>query len=558
MPLTLRDLVSTPDLGLRLVSALDVADSSVHGGGETSADVAAAEPAGPESAIDRRAALDPVGHENDPLGRAITWVHVSELIDPTPFLSGGELLLTTGITFGATTNADDYVRRLAEAAVVGVGFGTGLSHASVPADLVRAARLHGLPIVEVPRRTPFIAISRAVSRAIAADEYAAVTKTFTAQQALTKAALAPAGPGRLVRLLAQQIGGWVVLLDPSGAPLEAYPDGDGARVEALAAEMTVLTTHRGPVSSGFPLGDDTVSLQSVGAGQRGRAFLAVGRPGPLSPADRHLVNAAVMLLTIRLEQSSAGRVGLGPLRSAILRLLLDGQTEVARQVADQSGVVLPVEPVRWVVGSGTARAGLEGLEPPSGRGSRQSPAFVVGDLDDLGVALLGDDAGLVEGIAAVLESEGSEIRGSAGSRPEQGWVGISEPATYADVAVAHRQALQAMEFGRRTNRLVTTYAEIAMPGLSGLLAPDAARAFADALLAPLIEHDRTGRGDLIISLREWLAHHGQWDPSSTALGVHRHTLRHRMRTVEELLGRSLDSPGTRSELWLALEILNQD
>ena len=39
------------------------------------------------------------------------------------------------------------------------------------------------------------------------------------------------------------------------------------------------------------------------------------------------------------------------------------------------------------------------------------------------------------------------------------------------------------------------------------------------------------------SLRAWLAHHGQWDPSAAALGVHRHTLRHRMRTVEELLGR---------------------
>jgi purine catabolism regulator len=58
------------------------------------------------------------------------------------------------------------------------------------------------------------------------------------------------------------------------------------------------------------------------------------------------------------------------------------------------------------------------------------------------------------------------------------------------------------------------------------------------------------------SLRAWLAHHGQWDPSAAALGVHRHTLRHRMRTVEELLGRSMDSPGTRSELWLALSVLD--
>src|ERR1700712_4706034 len=181
MPLTLRHLVSTPDLGLRLLT--------------------------PEATLDR----------------AISWVHVSELRDPTPFLSGGELLLTTGLPFQcpadtpeAVAAADSYVQRLSAASVLGVGFGVGLSHDAVPAELLAAGRSHGLPIVEVPRRAPVLAVRRAASRAIAADEYAAVTKTFTAQQALTKAALAGDGPDRLVRLLAHQLTGWVMLLDPAG------------------------------------------------------------------------------------------------------------------------------------------------------------------------------------------------------------------------------------------------------------------------------------------------------------------------------------------------------
>ena len=33
----------------------------------------------------------------DGLDRAVRWVHISELADPTPWLSGGELLLTTGM-----------------------------------------------------------------------------------------------------------------------------------------------------------------------------------------------------------------------------------------------------------------------------------------------------------------------------------------------------------------------------------------------------------------------------------------------------------------------------
>jgi len=55
----------------------------------------------------------------------------------------------------------------------------------------------------------------------------------------------------------------------------------------------------------------------------------------------------------------------------------------------------------------------------------------------------------------------------------------------------------------------------------------------------------------------WLAHLGQWDPAAAELGIHRHTLRNRMNTAADILGRSLDSPGTRSELWLAMELTSE-
>lgn len=73
------------------------------------------------------------------------------------------------------------------------------------------------------------------------------------------------------------------------------------------------------------------------------------------------------------------------------------------------------------------------------------------------------------------------------------------------------------------------------------------------MLRPLYEHDAKGRGDLVASLQAWLSRHGQWDAAAADLGVHRHTLRYRMRRVEEILGRSLDDPDVRMELWLALK-----
>jgi len=502
MPLTVRDLVSTPDLGLRLLTdGLDV-------------------------------------------DQPITWVHVSELIDPTPFLSGGELLLTTGITLGGRVadgggaELDDYVRRLVAAAVVGLGFGTGLSHVQVSAELIEAALRQGLPLIDVPRRTPFIAIGRAVSGALAADEYAAVARTFTAQQALTRAALSPAGPELLVRLLARQLGGWVVLLDPAGRPSAAHPEIPPARLDALAAEIAGLTGHRGAVSSGFPLDADIVSLQSVGAGPRGRAFLAVGRAGRLTSADRHLVNAAVMLLTIRLEQSGAADRGPGRLRSALLRLVLSGQRELAEPIADDLAEPLPAEPFTVLVAIGDNAgwpAGLPG--PPAGRS-------LAGALDSTLVALIGGGAGDAEDWAARLASAADLA------------VGLSPPTGYDGIATAHRRARQAADFGLRTGSGVIEFGEISMAGITGMIDTAAGLAFAESLLQPLTAHDESGRGDLVVSLRTWLAHHGQWDPSANALGIHRHTLRHRVDTVEQLLGRSLDSPGTRSELWLALELLD--
>jgi hypothetical protein len=129
MPITLRDLVANSELRLQVRAGQEVLDTQVH------------------------------------------WVHSTELIEPTPFLEGGELLLTTGLGL-RSGGYRAFVRRLADTGVAGLGFGTGLGHDEVPAELIDTANEFGLPLLEVPRATPFIAISKTVSRALAADEYA--------------------------------------------------------------------------------------------------------------------------------------------------------------------------------------------------------------------------------------------------------------------------------------------------------------------------------------------------------------------------------------------------
>src|SRR5436190_1000303 len=85
------------------------------------------------------------------LDRAVRWVHISELRDPTPWLSGGELLLTTGLQLGGDAEQREYVARLVRRGLTGLGFGSGFSHDAVP-DALRAATLAALA-AELRERT---------------------------------------------------------------------------------------------------------------------------------------------------------------------------------------------------------------------------------------------------------------------------------------------------------------------------------------------------------------------------------------------------------------------
>jgi purine catabolism regulator len=475
-----------------------------------------------------------------PVDRPVSWVHVSELADPTPFLQGGELLLTTGLALHPGNPVGEYVQRLADAGVVGLGLGTGLSHATVPEELVAAADACGLAVLEVPRQTPFIAVSRAASAALAADEYAAVSRTSTAQRELSRAALSDGGPAAVVERLAVLIGGWAVLFDAAGSPLEAAPHAALDRAAELSPEVDRLRGLRPPASAAMSRPQETVLLQTVGNGARTRGFLAVGRPGPFPATDRHIVNAAVSLLTLLLEQSRALDSATATLRSALLRLLLTGHRTAATPAIEALGERLPDEPLRVlaVLGSAQQRAAAVDVAADAAAFARR-PMFSAA-LDDGLVLVVADDGVLLDRLTSLPD----RVAGAA--------LGVSMPVPWARLAEGAQQARQAAEQSRTGGGQVTAYADLAGRGLAALLDPERTRTFAEATLAPLVTADRSGQGDLVESVRVWLAHHGQWEPAAARLGVHRHTLRKRIRRAGELLGQDLDSPAVRAELWLAL------
>ena len=101
----------------------------------------------------------------------------SELPDPTPWLAGGELLLTTGIALDDEEQQRAYVERLGEHRIAGVGLGVGFEHDALPPALLEAAREHDLPVFEVPYEVPFIALAERAYAHLVSEQYAALRRS---------------------------------------------------------------------------------------------------------------------------------------------------------------------------------------------------------------------------------------------------------------------------------------------------------------------------------------------------------------------------------------------
>ncbi len=81
---------------------------------------------------------------------------------------------------------------------------------------------------------------------------------------------------------------------------------------------------------------------------------------------------------------------------------------------------------------------------------------------------------------------------------------------------------------------------------------EALRLFCDSILAPIEDGEGAYGGELMRSLEAFIECNGQWERAARRLYCHRHTLRYRIRKVEELTGRDLASARDRIEFWLAL------
>jgi len=460
------------------------------------------------------------------LDREILWAHAIELADPGPYLSGGELVMTTGLNVGGRrAQQTEYVERLLAANAAALAFDTGLRYQQVPPGIIAAGDALGLPVLAVPASTPFIAITRAVIDRINADQVRAVQRTVDEQERLARETLRGGIPA-VVAALARALDATVVVTSAQGGVLAgAGPDQD--RVAGLVAG------RRGTRSGVVADGDGVCAVQVLRAASRHRGHLAVRTDRTLSPAERLLIAHSVSLIGIELEKPVRILDAEQRLRVAVTQGLLGAPPVYEPTLLRYFGFD-PADAVLVLVVADTGPA-------------LTAQATVQQVLHKTGMAFLmcPRENGIVVVLPAAERDAVAEIHHALGRQSGRDLVvAVSSAGDVADLPVLLAQAAAA---GRSTGGGSLRWFE--RLGLLGAVLGDRTPAELAVLAETLRPLDAE---DLVSTLSAFLESNGHLESAAATLGVHRHTIRNRLGRIGELLGLPLDSADTRAALVIAL------
>ncbi|WP_217132924.1 PucR family transcriptional regulator [Leucobacter chinensis] len=498
----LHDIIEIPDLGL----------STVHA------------PAGPSPEV--------------------RWAHVSELVDPSPWLLGNEFLLTTGFALEDEAAAWDlYCSRLKSAGVSVVGMSTGpsLPYPSIPEGLRNATRSHGLALVHVPHETLMQSVVRKVSDALHEAANQDLLRSYSVQRQLSEAASSSNGTTRIVGVLSRTLGLKVVVLDDRLRTLAKCSEEAEASIEPIRGELKTRLKEglRWSISEAGQ-GDSLVVLP-LGTEGRLSGVLTCSKEGDLSVHDRAALSLAASLLGILLERRQAAQLH----RRAVESQLLGAVIADHRKVDDLA---------RHLTGHGISVEHLEVLSTSTPNDTYDVEQFVTLVLEHCDEVIFTSNGGVStfvilnahEPLRDVLTHGVIEHRlAPAGLGERRPFTGLTESLTEAQFA---RSVAQSRDMPLIERHATGGYRALMMMGT-----PEARRLFAESVLAPLDRADAHKRSDLFKTVRAYVSTLGNHELTAEALGVHRHTVRSRLAKIAEVTGRDLSHPEDFLELWMAVE-----
>ena len=469
-------------------------------------------------------------------------VHSTELLDPTPWLTGGELLLTTGIRLDSGERQREYVARLVAHGIAGVGFGVGFGHEQVPAALRDAASEHDLAVFEVPYELPFLAITERAFGHLVSEQYDALRRSTEIGRRLERLVLEERGLGELTQAVAEAIGGGAAVLSTRGDELAT----GGALCEADREALRSAGTAGGAVPA--PLDGRALVLPVIGrSGEEPKAWLAGVCDGALGDFERLILQQSATVVGLEMMRVRVARDTERRLAGDILAEALTGRLHPEELAARLRPFGLGDEVAVLAFSTPDPAAAEPQLEAALAR--LDVPALVAlrGPLVCAVVDAVagGDPVELARRLRAELAGADGAVRAAASRR-------ASAQSLRRSFHEA-RCALEAVRFANGDAPDVASHRDLgSFRLLLSLQDDDALRSYCDSVLAGVLETDPPYAAELLRSLDAFLEHNGHWERAAAQLACHRHTLRYRIRRVEELTGRSLRSTRDRIELWLAL------
>ncbi|WP_309063611.1 PucR family transcriptional regulator [Streptomyces sp.] len=237
----------------------------------------------------------------DRLDRPVRWVHVAEAADVGVMLSGGEMVLTTGVLLaGDEGRQAEYVRSLHRAEAAAVVLGLGRAFPSPPDAMRRVAERCGLPLVVLHRPFPFAQLTEEVQSRLVRRKFAAVSLSEAVRGELTALITAGAPLQRLLDEVARHSGCPVVVTNLAHRVL-------GTAGERPAVDDVLRDWERIARQAGGTEGDGWIRAELGGRGERWGRIVLCGYRGDRATGRLLADRAAEALVLHRMLGGGAAR-----------------------------------------------------------------------------------------------------------------------------------------------------------------------------------------------------------------------------------------------------------
>ncbi|MEV7325472.1 PucR family transcriptional regulator ligand-binding domain-containing protein [Streptomyces sp. NPDC093970] len=235
------------------------------------------------------------------LDRPVRWVHVAEAPDVGVMLTGGEMVLTTGVLLAGDPHKQaDYIQSLYRAEAAAVVLGLGRAFPSPPDAMRRAADRCGLPLVVMHRPFPFAELTEEVQSRLVRRKFAAVSLSEAVRTALTGLITAGAPLQRLLDEVAVHSACPVVVTNLAHRVLATA--GERSAVDDVLRDWERIARQAGGGE-----GDGWIRAELAGRGERWGEIMLCGYRGDTATGRLLADRGAEALVLHRMLGGGAAR-----------------------------------------------------------------------------------------------------------------------------------------------------------------------------------------------------------------------------------------------------------